>query len=292
MNFKLAMLGCQSIHAEKFATLFNVENLFPGWQIKYIYGDDAPEKVLPVAKTGLIPEICNTQEEALAKCDALLITYRDSSRHYLPALYCLNRGKPVFVDKPFTFACAEAARLIDLSLKQAVILRGGSTLCSDPQLKNAKKQLAAATCGLICYRADYNSQFGGYRFYGSHLTDLCAVAFGTDAIAVRSMRQENYINTTVRYPEKSVTLHSQLDFSHPYIIYNAANDLNQIELDENECYKNGMTDFVNAVNSRFIDYDSLRCLQFSVNLLNSLIRSLETGREVKLTKINLPQPGQ
>lgn len=288
MNMRLGILGCQSIHAEKFAEIFNVQKKFPGWCVAYICGDDAPEKLSLVARKGLISDICDSQDELLEKSDAVLITYRDSRRHFIPAVYCLQKGIPVFVDKPFTSTPEEAAELISLSYRNNTLLSGGSTLCADHRLKKAQMLLDMVSFGLICYRANFYSEFGGYRFYGSHLTDLCAAAFGTEAVAVRSSRKNDSIDSVVRYPDKIIVLHSGCDFSLPYVVFNTANNLRQIELDENMCYQNGMADFVEAIKKRKIDSKKLRCLQFSVNLLDSIIRSLEYDREVDLPEIKLP----
>ncbi len=282
MSTKIGILGCQSKHAEFFGALFNIDGAFPGFSAPFIYGDDAPSRLTYVCETAQIPEICQSAHELIARSDAVLITYRMAERHFDPAMACIQKGKPVFVDKPFTLDPKRAQTLADACLEKHVPLIGGSTLCYDPQISAVEKETNLSTHGTIAYQAQTDSPFGGYRFYGSHLTDLCATIFSTRAVSTRAFRINDSVNVLVRYPNRIVILHSSPRFEKPEICFSDGKSLKSIALDDVNCYQLGMDTFVRAIQRGQANVLKLEQLIFSVNLLYAILKSLETGEEIDL----------
>jgi hypothetical protein len=283
MPLKIGILGCQSKHAEFFGMLFNVNKSFPGCRIPFIFGDDEPSRLDYVCNKAKISKICQSTEELIEKSDAVLITYRMAERHFNPAMACMAQGKPVFVDKPFTIIQEQAQILVDTSLEKGISLMGGSTLCFDPQLSEVYKAALSSPLGIIAYRADANSPFGGYRFYGSHLTDLCATIFGVFATAARAIRINDAVNILVNYPDRTVMLHSNPDFEKPEIKFSKGSGLVSITLDDINCYRYGMQAFVRAIKTHQPDPIKLQQLTFSTKLLNAIMKSLDKGIKIEIS---------
>ncbi|MFW5713080.1 MAG: Gfo/Idh/MocA family protein [Brevefilum sp.] len=284
MAIKIGILGCQSKHAEFFGSLFNVESAFPGFSVPFIFGDDEPSRLPYVCETAQINVTCQSADELINRSDAVLITYRLAELHFEPAMACIQHGKPVFVDKPFTLGIGQAQTLANASLARGVPLIGGSTLCYDPQLPAINKSARSAPFGVIAYRVQPNSPFGGFRFYGSHLTDLCSTIFGAGAIDSRAIKFDESVNVVINYPNRTVILHSHPDFEKPEVTFSEGLRLNTINLDDMNCYQYGMSAFVRAIQSHQPDRVKLRQLLFSTRLLNSIVESLETGEIIDLTQ--------
>jgi len=282
MHKKIGIIGCQSKHAEFFGSLFNVKNEINGYRVEYILADDEPDRLPYVLEKAQITHDCEDLEELIDQSDIVLITYRFGERHYKPAMACIEAGKPVFIDKPFTITEDEALDIVEASRKHNVVAQGGSTLCFDPQINLLADLSKRSSFGSIAYRANINSPFDGYRFYGSHLTDLCAAIFGDDAVSVRSYRYEENINHLVCYPSSTVVLQSTPDFKLPQVILNPEHLMKTYFLSDARCYYFGMKAFIDAIESKDIDSQNMNHLVFSTRLLAAIMESLSTGDEIQL----------
>jgi len=283
MYKKIGIIGCQSKHAEFFGSLFNIDKIFPGYSAAFLLGDDDPQRLPYVQDKAQIPTICSSAHELIELSDGVLITYRMSEQHFDPAMLCIQKGKPLFIDKPFTLSLDKALSIAEASIAYQVPVLGGSTLCFDPQLETLVEISQTSTFGTITYRADPESPFGGYRFYGSHLTDLCSMIFGTQALSADSTRFGDAVCTVVKYPNRSVILHSQPDLEKPQVIYSTQDSLSYTTLDDKSCYRNGMQVFIKMVETGTPAPRKLDQLIFSVNLLDAIMRSLASGKEIELT---------
>ena len=279
MNKKLGIIGCQSKHAEFFGSIFNIERAFPGYGVEYIFADDEPERMPYVLGNTRIPNVCRSVNELIDLSDAVLITTRLAQPHYAPAMQCIQHSKPVFIDKPFTLTARDAIDIEAASLEKQVPVLGGSTLCFDPLVKQFGQSTTKSKFGIISYKADPESPYGGYHFYGSHLTDLCSVLFGMDNFLVKSVRTGDMVNTTLNTARQMIVLHSQPDLTKPQVIFDDGDSLKTLTFDDQLCYLNGMKAFVETIECGKPDPVRLRQLVFSVRLLGAMMRSLKSGEE-------------
>ena len=279
MNKKLGIIGCQSKHAEFFGSIFNIERVFPGYGVEYIFADDEPERMPYVLDKTRIPNVCRSIDELIGLSDAVMITTRLARSHFAPAMQCLQHNKPVFIDKPFTLTARDAIDIEVASLEKQVPVLGGSTLCFDPLVKQFGQSTRKSKFGIISYKADPESSFGGYHFYGSHLTDLCSVLFGMDNFSVKSVRTGDMVNTTLSSARQLIVLHTQPDLTKPQVIFEDGDSLKTLTFDDQLCYLNGMKAFVEAIECGKPDPVRLRQLVFSVRLLDAMMRSLKSGEE-------------
>lgn len=275
LAMRVGIIGAQSRHVEYFGELINKSSLFGGARVEYIWGGDAPERLKECAAAVGIENIAGTPSEVVDSCDAVLITLRDGDAHAAYAVECLEKHKPVFVDKPFTRSVKDAVTILNTAVRTGTPFTGGSTLCFLPCIPDLKRKSPASPFIRVSYRADPFSPYGGWYFYGSHLTDLCAAICGTDAYSVCARLSGSEVTADVSYPGKKVRI-----FSAPHVERAAVTMDAEYVLDDKECYFHGMKAFFDVV-SGGRSPDGERLL-FSVRLMDAIMRSLASGRDVSV----------
>ena len=98
----IGIIGAENSHTAAFGKLFNIDKLFPGVRVKYVWGET--ENFAKIAmKKGNIPNMVNNPNEMLGKIDALIVDHRHGKYHLDAALPFLEEGIPMFIDKPFCY---------------------------------------------------------------------------------------------------------------------------------------------------------------------------------------------
>ncbi len=95
-------------------------------------------------------------DETIQLC--VVATPNDS--HFQIARQCLNAGRAVLVDKPFTVTCEEARLLTHLAAKRGLLLTVYQSRRLDGDFKTVKKILAGGSLGRIVM---FESHFDRYR---------------------------------------------------------------------------------------------------------------------------------
>lgn len=266
---RIGMIGARSKHVDYFGTLIN-KGVFGDARVEYIWGGDAPERLEECAAGLGIEHIADTPSGVIDNCDAVIITLRDGNTHAAHAVECLEKHRPVFVDKPFTCTIRDAAWIIDTAKRTGTPFTGGSTLCFLPEVPDLARKAEGCSRVEISYRADPCSPYGGWYFYGSHLTDLCAAINGTNAREVKAWMKGAEVFVDVYYPKKTVRLYSAPDLENPRVAAGA-----EYILDDKACYEYGMKAFFDTIYSgRSRNGDRLL---FSVRLMDAIMRSLANG---------------
>ena len=76
--------------------------------------DEDDERTREVAEKVSIPNIASSPEEAVADSDLVFVVTPHGGLHLDLARIAIDAGKPVFVDKPFTFSPDDARELVAL----------------------------------------------------------------------------------------------------------------------------------------------------------------------------------
>lgn len=269
---KIGILGAESKHVEFFTKPINKEMLFEHAKIETIWGGDTTkERLVACAKEMEIADIKSTPSEVIDSSDAVIITLRDGNQHMNYALECIDKKKSVFIDKPFTCKAEDAITILTKAETSGIAITGGSTLCFLPEISALEAKAKEASYVELSYRADPLSPYGGWYFYGSHLTDLCAAICGTDALYVEAERVASEVSVNVVYPNKKVRIYSAPDLAKPKVIINKT-----YYLDDEDCYYHGMKSFIEMAITRQ-SVPTERFL-FSVRLLEAIMSSLSTGK--------------
>jgi len=282
-NITIGIIGAENSHSYGYGRMFNTDKKFPGVEVKYIWGE-TDEFAKVAMERGNIPNQVKDPAEMMGKIDALIVDHRHPKYHLEPAIPFVKAGIPTFIDKPFSLTVEEALAIANNSLTHKVPILGGSTLCFDPQIQQKVTHSPTPKLAIIAYQADDDSPFGGYRFYGSHLTDLCSIIFNDQPLSVRSNNSGESITTTVRYLHNIGILHSTPNSSKPQVMMSTNHSLILFVLDDEHCYYYGMQAFIQLIEKGEPDKQHLQRLISSVNILDAVMRSLDTGKEIKITE--------
>lgn len=257
---QLGVIGIRSKHLKFFAeALAQLPQSHS--RITHICGYDAPEK-LPLPY-----HCCDTPQALIAVCDAVIVALRDGTQHMAVAEMALRAGKPVFVDKPFACAIADAEQILRCAEASGVPCTGGSTLCFTPAVRTLAADLPQCKEYTLSYTADPFDPYGGWYFYGSHLTDLCTTLFGAQFLSVEASLQADMLFAEVQYAAFTVHLRSTTQAQPP--ILRAERDY---ILDDTGCYRSGMAHFLNVAAGK--ENGQAARLVASVRLMDAIFTSL------------------
>ncbi|MFT4111885.1 Gfo/Idh/MocA family oxidoreductase [Silvibacterium sp.] len=122
-----------------------------------------------------------------------------SGDHYAHAKQCLEAGRHVMVDKPFTLTSADARELVDLAASKGLVLAPYQNRRWDGDFVTLKQVLASGELGrIVTYESHFdrfrlkqrdtwreNGTVGGGQLFdlGSHLIDQAGALFG-DPVSV------------------------------------------------------------------------------------------------------------
>ncbi|MEG0878837.1 MAG: Gfo/Idh/MocA family oxidoreductase, partial [Oscillospiraceae bacterium] len=215
--YRIGIIGTENSHALAFAKIFNTPDLklgefiYPDARVVGIYGPDHESEV-NICKQCNIEFVANTPQDFFGKVDAMMITCRKGSVHASYAMPFIEKGIPVFIDKPFTCDINEANTLIETAKGLNVPLTGGSgckyaydVLALENHADELKRNGEFLT-GCINYSADKNSVYDGLYFYAPHLVEMALTIFGYDMQSVKAFERENVITVIARYKAYDITM--------------------------------------------------------------------------------------
>jgi predicted dehydrogenase len=215
--YRIGIIGTENSHALAFAKIINLPDpetgkpRYPDARITGVYGPDpdSPQKIMDEVGVDFIAK---DPQEFFGKTDAMCITCRKGSLHYQYAIPFVEKGMPVFIDKPFTSGVAEGERLIAAAKKSGSKICGGSTVRLVPDvvmLKNIVKNLVSKNefiTASLNYAADPSSEYDGFYFYAPHLTEMVLEIFGHDVKSIITFEKNGSRISIWRYPLFDVTL--------------------------------------------------------------------------------------
>lgn len=264
---RIGVIGIRSKHLSFFRQALAL--CFPAGEhtITHIWGYDAPDLL------ERYPDLvhCDTPEVLIGAVDAVVIATREGYTHAALAEMCLNAGKPVFVDKPFACSLEDALQIQEAAVRTGVPCTGGSTIAMTEKVQQLKSKLPHCKEYTLSYQADPYSPFGGWYFYGSHLTDMCITLFGTGWEGVTACQEGDRITARVEYPGFTVTLCSSPEVQ-PFVLQADT----RYEFDDVHCYEAGMGHFC-AVAQGLASGD-LPGQVSSVKLLNQILTAARAGK--------------
>lgn len=274
---KIGVIGTLSNHVRLYQKA--LEALFPGGESRISYGwnGDAPYDECEL-------ETLSRPEELIGLSDAVIVTLRNGMEHAQHGIGCLRQGKPVFVDKPFALLTQDALSMLHASRETGVPLLGGSALCYLPQTEALQKKAREARDGRIEYWSDPFSPYGGWPFYGSHSTDLCAKVFGASATEVAAVIHRGTLSAKLRYPMGTVTLETTPAPRRPIVEIGGQRET----LEEGPSFTWAMKRFTACAEAYAHTGAPLEGLEerekllFSVTLMEGVLASVRSGEAVRI----------
>jgi predicted dehydrogenase len=191
LMLRVGIVGSDNSHALAYSSLINIEKA-AGDEVRAvaIWGQEV-ERTQEVADKAKIEAIVATPEEMIGLVDAVFVEDRHGGLHAAHALPFLERGLPVFVDKPIAISLDDVGRII------AAANASGSFLTSFSSLRIAETTdvLAAQSSAIGEIRAaqfagpcDFESIYGGSYFYATHVVEIALRLVGEDIVSVSAVR--------------------------------------------------------------------------------------------------------
>lgn len=183
---RIGLVDIESDHAEDALRLFNRQRRWPGYEVVALWGAEADAaRSQRLASEYGVAILASEPAAMVDKVDAVIIGARDARLHAAHALPYLNRGMPVFVDKPLALSVSDAEAMLDAAEATGALLLSGSALRWQADTVALKAQ--AAACGrvekVIATGTFYpDSPYGGPAFYAVHSVEL-ALEFAGQGIA-------------------------------------------------------------------------------------------------------------
>lgn len=193
---RIGIIGAENSHTVGYGKLFNIDKMFPGAEIKYVWGET--EEFARVAmEKGQIPYMVKDPLEMLGKIDALIVDHRHAKYHLKAAEPFVKTGIPTFIDKPFCYRVAEGKEFLEMARRTGTPVTSYSSEAHKAGTFDIKKQvetMGAITHIIMSGPADLESPYGGVFFYGIHMVQPLMYIFGDDIRKVRITRSGR--NTT------------------------------------------------------------------------------------------------
>jgi hypothetical protein len=288
---RIGIIGTENSHAMAFTKLFNQpgENgacRHPGYRVTGVFGPivETAEKVV---QEGGADYVAGDYTELLGKIDALMVTSRRGSVHHQYATPFIDAGIPVFVDKPFTVDPAQAEDICARAKKSGAPLWGGSTFklvydnlmmrhfVSGMRAKGTFRGAAVNYCVMT------DSEYDGFYFYAPHLTETALTAFGPDMRAVHAFGKDKNVTVLARYDDYDVSLHYTAGtWKMTFALYGSEGNIVR-DIDSSMGYPLVVDDFVKMIETRTPPEDYKELVR-PVYVMNAIMKSLETGKEVAL----------
>ena len=147
--------------------------------------DPLREPAEKLAAACSIEKVCATAEEACEGVDAVLIIDDGSGEHWKHAAHPLQKGVPVFCDKPLAMTAKEAQATAKLARKTGTKFMSASSLRFVPDIVKLKSELpqlgtvylASAACG------------NELVYYGIHALSMAYAVLGGGAVSCLNVGQ-------------------------------------------------------------------------------------------------------
>jgi len=183
---RIGLVGIESDHAEDALRLFNRQRRWPKYDVVALWGAKADaERAGRLATQYGVGFIAPDPSAMLDKVDAVIIGARHAGLHGAHALPYLERGMPVFIDKPLALTVTDAELMLDAAEASGALLLSGSALrwqADAVALKAEATALGRLTKVTATGTFYPDSEYGGPAFYAVHAVEL-ALEFAGQGIA-------------------------------------------------------------------------------------------------------------
>ncbi len=195
----IGIIGAENSHSIHFGKMFNVERAFPGFEVKYIWGEK-DEFAQTTKEKGSIPIIVKDPKEMMGKIDALIVDHRRGDMHLEAATPFVKAGVPTFIDKPFCFSSEAAKKFLKMAEDVGTPVTSYSSIAHSFATEDMRKQVdeIKGINQITCYgKADLNSIYGGIYFYGVHMVEPLIYLFDEKVVSARINKNEkDNLNST------------------------------------------------------------------------------------------------
>lgn len=276
---RVGIIGSENSHAAAFTQLFNQSGRYENIRVVGLWGEDRESNLAQCEKFGVS---CMTPEEMLGRVDAVMVTSRRGDLHLPYVRPFVEKGMPVFVDKPFTMSVETAEELKTLIEKSGSPCVGGSSIRMVADAL-AMRDLAGqgAVGGFVYAPVNLKNEYGDFWFYASHLCEIALTIFGYTPRSVQAAFSKTGVSAILRYEDFSVSL----GFVEGGREYGAAvitpEGVTYRNFDITHAYDTECEEFAHMVESGKTP-QRLEELVAPVYLIDAILRSAKSGKEEKV----------
>ncbi len=253
--------GAKNGHSLLVSKVINKEN---DWDAKFVavYGENQDE-TKDLAEVVGIDFIASDVTEMLDKVDAVFVMFRDGSKHLRYAKPFLEKGIPLFIDKPYVCSMEDVEEFLALAKEHKCILGGGSSLRYCSCVQKVKEEVGKATkifSGTVAYPQHAESPYCGVHFYSHHVIEPMIEAFGHDVKAINITQSGDKLIGVALYEDFPVALIGACHQADIYVgAYLQRSDFLHEKFDQSNSSELLYKDFLNCVKKgeQCLDYDHI-----------------------------------
>lgn len=280
--FKVAFLGVENSHANSFLT-FIKNGEYPDVQVAGIYSYDA-EVMKKLSEDFSVP-VMENYDSLVGQVDGIVVTARHGSNHYKYAKPYIEKGIPMFIDKPITSDPNEAVEFMNECQKHSVRLAGGSMLKHDVAVNEIKdiinKDKSALRSGFACCPIQPNSMYDGFWFYSQHLVETVLTAFGKDVKKVFASQNGMAVNVIFRYDGFDVLGTYPEEANVYFIAATLASGMESRKIELKGAAKKEFDEFYNVLNGGEMTFTYNEFIK-PVFTIDAIMKSMETNKWVDI----------
>jgi predicted dehydrogenase len=280
---RIGIVGAENSHTLHIAKLMNVEKVIPDCTVECVWGE-TPEFAQKAAEGGEISRIVDSPEEMLGFVDAVVVDHRHAKYHLPAARPFVERGLPVFVDKPFCYRSTEGKEFLEFARKCGAPITSFSILPHQTSFINfceALPSVGEVKAAMSYGPCDLESEWGGVFFYGIHQVDVVLTAFGYDVASVQIINNGDNASGLLFYPSGLTVNMALIKQGSPGFGVGAVGDQGShfapLPMDESQ-YLRGVENFAEMFRTgkEPLGYHTF---MKPVQVLEALERSVASGRE-------------
>ena len=275
---RVGIIGSENSHAAAFTQQF-AGGGYGDIRVTALWGEDGESNRAQCEKFGVA---CLRPEDMLGQVDAVMITSRRGDLHLPYARPFVDRGMPVFIDKPFAMSVADARELTARIEKSGSPCAGGSsTRLVEDALALHREAAKGAVGGYIYAPVSMSNEYGGFWFYASHLCEIALTVFGYDPNWVAARETKAGVAAVLGYDSFSI----HLGFHEGVYHYGGAVITREGVLfrpiDISDSYAVECREFARMLSTRQTP-QPLSELAEPVYVMDAIARALKSGREEKI----------
>ena len=282
--YKIAILGCENSHADSFLEFIEKDKEFSDVEVIGVYSDDmeASRKLSERFNVKALENFDDAKDEA----DGVMVTARHGKHHLEYVKPYLEKGIPVFMDKPITISEGDAKEMAELFKKYGNKFTGGSSLKLAPMVKEMKerhekaKETEGKTIGgVVRAPLDPQNPYGDFYFYSQHLVEVVCEVFGSYPQSVKAFEKNNHVSVVFRFCDFDVFGFYGASSSHYNITRFSLNDTEteKIVLTE-DVFREEFSHFYSLLKKEDVKQDIKRFMA-PVYILNAIEKSFKNGTE-------------
>lgn len=204
---RIGIVGSDNSHAIAYSKLANVDRIAGDrCRAVAIWGQEQA-RTREVAETGRIETIVDRPEDMLGLVDLVLVVDRHGDLHAEHALPFLERGLPVYVDKPFAVRMEDCERMLAAARRSGALLTSFSALRYAPAtdaLTGEVGRIGPVKAAHFAGPCDFGSPYAGPFFYATHVAEVALRLIGEDVRTLLARRSGQTVAVQVTWADATL----------------------------------------------------------------------------------------